>query len=130
MDPSGRITTDMLDLYLEDHVRAMTDGQQHPVMNCPILVPDFPIALASPSHVQHCGDCRLGRIRGSFPLLAPGMRMLQEGKVREDSRFSRRSLVCRRRAPRRLQRNRVSAGRIPLIFSRRNGRKPRPAPNC
>ena len=48
MDPSGRITTDMLDLYVEDHVKTMTDGQQHPVMNRPILVPDFPIALARP----------------------------------------------------------------------------------
>ena len=48
MDPSGRITTDMLDLYVEDHVKTMTDGQQHPVMNRPILVPDFPIALYKP----------------------------------------------------------------------------------
>ena len=48
MDPSGRITTDMLDLYVEDHVKAMTAGQQHPVMNCPILIPDFPLALAHP----------------------------------------------------------------------------------
>ena len=45
MDPSGRITTDMLDLYVEDHVKTMTDGQQHPVMNRPILVPDFPLAV-------------------------------------------------------------------------------------
>jgi hypothetical protein len=48
MDPSGRITTDMLDLYVEDHAKTMTDGQQHPVMNRPILVPDFPIALYKP----------------------------------------------------------------------------------
>ena len=48
IDRSGRITTDMLDLYLEDHVKTMTDGRQHPVMNRPILVPDFPIALAKP----------------------------------------------------------------------------------
>ena len=46
IDPSGRITTDMLDLYVEDHVKAMTDGRQHPVMNRPVLVPDFPIAVA------------------------------------------------------------------------------------
>ena len=48
IDPSGRITTDMLDLYVEDHVKAMTDGQQHPVMNRPDLLPDFPLALARP----------------------------------------------------------------------------------
>ncbi|MBV8441266.1 MAG: caspase family protein [Hyphomicrobiales bacterium] len=46
LDPSGRITTDMLDLYLEDHVKDMTNGAQHPVMNRPNLIPDFPIALA------------------------------------------------------------------------------------
>ncbi len=46
IDPSGRITTDMLDLYVEDHVKTMTDGRQHPVMNRPVLVPDFPIAVA------------------------------------------------------------------------------------
>ncbi len=46
IDPSGRITTDMLDLYVEDHVKAMTGGLQHPVMNRPVLVPDFPIAVA------------------------------------------------------------------------------------
>jgi uncharacterized caspase-like protein len=46
IDPGGRITTDMLDLYVEDHVKTMTDGRQHPVMNRPVLVPDFPIAVA------------------------------------------------------------------------------------
>ncbi len=45
IDRSGRITTDMLDLYVEDRVKAMTDGGQHPVMNRPVLVPDFPIAI-------------------------------------------------------------------------------------
>ena len=44
--PSGRITTAMLDLYLDERVKDMTDGAQHPVMNRPILVPDFPLALA------------------------------------------------------------------------------------
>ena len=43
-----KITTDMLDLYIEEHVKEMTGGQQHPVMNRPVLVPDFPIALARP----------------------------------------------------------------------------------
>jgi uncharacterized caspase-like protein len=46
IDRSGRTTTDMLDLYVEDRVKAMTDGRQHPVMNRPVLVPDFPIAMA------------------------------------------------------------------------------------
>lgn len=46
LDPSGRVTTDMLDLYVEDHVKATTSGQQHPIMNRPDLIPDFPIALA------------------------------------------------------------------------------------
>jgi Caspase domain len=46
IDPSGRITTDMLDLYITDRVKAMTEGLQHPVMNRPVLVPDFPIAIA------------------------------------------------------------------------------------
>jgi hypothetical protein len=48
IDQSGRITTDLLDLYVEDRVKAMTEGRQHPVMNRPILVPDFPIAIAQP----------------------------------------------------------------------------------
>jgi uncharacterized caspase-like protein len=46
IDASGRITTDMLDLYVEDHVKDMTHGKQHPVMNRPNLIPDFPVALA------------------------------------------------------------------------------------
>ena len=52
LDPSGRITTDMLDLYLADHVKELTkdedEGVQHPVMNRPDPVPDFPLALAKP----------------------------------------------------------------------------------
>jgi hypothetical protein len=47
IDPSGRITTDMLDFYIEEHVKAMTGGAQHPVMNRN-LIPDFPLALARP----------------------------------------------------------------------------------
>jgi uncharacterized caspase-like protein len=43
-----KITTDMLDFYIEEHVKTMTGGEQHPVMNRPVLVPDFPIALARP----------------------------------------------------------------------------------
>jgi uncharacterized caspase-like protein len=47
IDPSGRITTDMLDFYIEEHVKAMTGAAQHPVMNRN-LIPDFPLALARP----------------------------------------------------------------------------------
>jgi len=48
LDPSGRITTDMLDFYIEEHVKAMTNGAQHPVMNRPVVVPSFPLALVNP----------------------------------------------------------------------------------
>ena len=49
LDPSEhKITTDMLDLYLVEHVKVMTDGAQHPVMNRPSLIPDFPLAVARP----------------------------------------------------------------------------------
>ena len=37
----------MLDDYLVEHVKAMTGGEQHPVMNRN-LIPDFPFALARP----------------------------------------------------------------------------------
>ena len=48
IDPSGRITTDMLDLYVEERVKELTGGQQHPVMNRPKVIPDFPIAMVKP----------------------------------------------------------------------------------
>jgi WD40 repeat protein len=48
LDPSGRITTDMLDFYIEEHVKSMTNGAQHPVMNRPVVIPDFPLALVKP----------------------------------------------------------------------------------
>jgi WD40 repeat protein len=48
LDPSGRITTDMLDFYIAEHVKTMTGGTQHPVMNRPVVIPDFPLALAKP----------------------------------------------------------------------------------
>jgi hypothetical protein len=41
----GRITTALLDAYLADRVKALTDGEQHPVMSRPDAVPDFPLAL-------------------------------------------------------------------------------------
>jgi uncharacterized caspase-like protein/membrane-associated protease RseP (regulator of RpoE activity) len=47
IDSSRRITTDMLDFYIVEHVKTMTDGAQHPVMNRN-LIPDFPLALARP----------------------------------------------------------------------------------
>jgi hypothetical protein len=47
IDSTRRITTDMLDFYIEEHVKAMTDGAQHPVMNRN-LIPDFPLALSRP----------------------------------------------------------------------------------
>ena len=48
IDPSGRITTDMVDLYVEERVKELTGGQQHPVMNKPDVIPDFPIAMSKP----------------------------------------------------------------------------------
>jgi uncharacterized caspase-like protein len=48
IDPTGRITTGMLDLYIEERVKDLTHGAQHPVMNRPVLLPDFPLALARP----------------------------------------------------------------------------------
>jgi hypothetical protein len=48
IDASGRITTDILDFYLEERVKALTEGEQHPVMNRRALIPDFPLALARP----------------------------------------------------------------------------------
>jgi WD40 repeat protein len=48
IDSTRRITTDMLDLYVVDRVRDLTGGDQHPVMNRPVLIPDFPLALARP----------------------------------------------------------------------------------
>jgi uncharacterized caspase-like protein len=41
----GRITTALLDAYLSERVKQLTDGEQHPVMSRPDAVPDFPIAL-------------------------------------------------------------------------------------
>jgi hypothetical protein len=47
-DSSGRITTLTLDLYLEERVKELTGGEQHPIMARPEALPDFPIALARP----------------------------------------------------------------------------------
>jgi len=43
----GTITTSSLDTFLADRVKELTGGQQHPVMNRPKTVPDFPIARAA-----------------------------------------------------------------------------------
>jgi Caspase domain/Bacterial Ig domain len=45
---NGPITTDRLQVYLDERVKDLTGGAQHPVMNRSGLIPDFPIALANP----------------------------------------------------------------------------------
>lgn len=42
---AGRITHKMLDLYISERVKALTDGKQSPVTQAPGGVPDFPVAL-------------------------------------------------------------------------------------
>jgi len=44
--PDGRITTDLLDFYIVDRVKGLTNGAQHPVFHRPGPVSDFPVALA------------------------------------------------------------------------------------
>lgn len=41
---TGRITYKMLDFYISERVKTLTDGHQHPVTLSPQGVPDFPIA--------------------------------------------------------------------------------------
>ena len=48
IDPSKPITTDVLALYLEHRVKELTDGKQRPVMNRPLGIRDFPLAVANP----------------------------------------------------------------------------------
>lgn len=43
---TGRITIDMLDLYLSERVKALTHGAQTPTTTKPETVPDFPVALS------------------------------------------------------------------------------------
>lgn len=43
---TGRITHKMLDFYISERVKEITEGQQTPVTQAPGGVPDFPIALA------------------------------------------------------------------------------------
>lgn len=47
-DSSGLITLATLDLYIDERVKELTGGLQHPVMYQPNSVRDFPIALARP----------------------------------------------------------------------------------
>jgi WD40 repeat protein len=42
---SGRITYNMLNIYVSERVKDLTKGQQHPTMISPQTVPDFPIAI-------------------------------------------------------------------------------------
>jgi hypothetical protein len=42
---SGRITHKMLDLYVSERVKALTEGNQSPVTIVPRGVPDFPLAI-------------------------------------------------------------------------------------
>lgn len=42
---SGRITINMLDLWLSERVKELTQGQQTPTTTKPNTIPDFPIAL-------------------------------------------------------------------------------------
>ena len=43
---SGAITVNMLDLYLSERVKALTNGQQTPTTTKPHTIQDFPIAVA------------------------------------------------------------------------------------
>jgi uncharacterized caspase-like protein len=42
---TGRITVNMLDLYVSERVKELTQGQQTPTTVKPPNVPDFPVAL-------------------------------------------------------------------------------------
>ncbi|MBF0466241.1 MAG: caspase family protein [Nitrospirae bacterium] len=45
MKGSGRITVNMLDLYISERVKELTKGKQTPTTTKPATVPDFPIAV-------------------------------------------------------------------------------------
>jgi uncharacterized caspase-like protein len=42
---NGRITVNMLDLYVSERVKELTDGNQTPTTTKPPTVPDFPIVV-------------------------------------------------------------------------------------
>ncbi|HQC11530.1 MAG TPA: hypothetical protein PK953_11520, partial [Smithellaceae bacterium] len=41
----GKITINMLDLYLSERVKELTGGKQTPTTTKPQTIPDFPIAV-------------------------------------------------------------------------------------
>jgi uncharacterized caspase-like protein len=41
----GRITINMLDLYISERVKELTNGRQTPVTAKPHTIPDFPVAV-------------------------------------------------------------------------------------
>lgn len=52
MTGSGRITHKMLDLYLSERVKQLTEGAQSPVTITPSGVPDFPLAVSPQRTLQ------------------------------------------------------------------------------
>jgi hypothetical protein len=46
MAKSGRVTHKMLDLYVSERVKALTEGSQSPVTIVPRGIPDFPLAVS------------------------------------------------------------------------------------
>jgi hypothetical protein len=49
MNRSGRVTHRMLDVYISERVKELTQGKQTPVSQAPGGVPDFPVALSDQS---------------------------------------------------------------------------------
>lgn len=44
-EKTGKITINMLDLYISERVKELTHGKQTPTTTKPQTVPDFPIAV-------------------------------------------------------------------------------------
>lgn len=42
---TGRITVNMLDMYISERVKELTKGAQTPTTTKPATVPDFPVAI-------------------------------------------------------------------------------------
>ncbi len=47
---TGRITVNMLDLYVSERVKELTGGKQTPTTTKPATIPDFPVAIAPRKH--------------------------------------------------------------------------------